>query len=143
MDKTNAYVNGLVIKRFIRKKVKKMKKERQNKVSSLVLLLLFISIFGSIQLISLSEVNNLKRGILENEIVDNSDDFSGDLKNSMIESAMTEVVSTESTAGSSNPSITVDGAGNVHVVWMDSTDYDNSGTDTDIFYKRWDVYSSM
>lgn len=54
----------------------------------------------------------------------------------------TEVVSTESTDLSRAPSLTIDGAGNVHVVWYDLTDYDSSGTDFDIFYKRWDTISS-
>ena len=47
----------------------------------------------------------------------------------------TEVVSTESTDDSNNPAIAVDSQNNVHVVWHDFTDYDGSGTDTDIFYK--------
>ncbi|MFX1477574.1 MAG: OmpL47-type beta-barrel domain-containing protein [Promethearchaeota archaeon] len=54
----------------------------------------------------------------------------------------TEVVSTESTNQSRAPTLTVDGAGNVHVVWRDSTNYDGSGTDYDIFYKRWNAISS-
>ncbi len=55
---------------------------------------------------------------------------------------ITEVVSTESTANSNTPSLAVDSKGNVHVAWYDYTDYAGSGTDTDIFYKRWDVSSS-
>ena len=54
----------------------------------------------------------------------------------------TEVVSTESSSNSYDPSIVVDCAGNVHVAWMDSTDYNGSGGDLDIFYKRWNVTSS-
>jgi len=54
----------------------------------------------------------------------------------------TEVVSTESTAGSGEPSIAVDNNGNVHVVWYDHTNYGGSGTDTDIFCKHWNVTSS-
>jgi hypothetical protein len=54
----------------------------------------------------------------------------------------TEVVSTESTGGSGSPSIAVDGAGNVHVAWDDNTDYNGSGTDDDIFYKRWNTTTS-
>jgi len=50
----------------------------------------------------------------------------------------TEVVSTESTSYSYNPSLAVDAAGDVHIAWEDSTDYLESGTDQDIFYKRWD-----
>jgi len=64
MDKTNTYVNKLVFMQFIKKNVKKMKKERQNKISSSLLIFLFIFIFGSIQQISLPEVNNIERGIL-------------------------------------------------------------------------------
>lgn len=47
----------------------------------------------------------------------------------------TEVVSTESTGNSYNPSLAVDTLGNVHVAWDDLTDYLESGTDEDIFYK--------
>jgi len=54
----------------------------------------------------------------------------------------TEVVSTESTDDSYDPTIAVDGAGNVHVTWEDITDYSGSGTDYDIFYKRWNASSS-
>ena len=48
----------------------------------------------------------------------------------------TIVVSTESTGSSTSPSLVVDGAGNVHVAWPDTTNYTSSGTDADIFYKR-------
>jgi len=54
----------------------------------------------------------------------------------------TEVVSTESTSGSYDPSLAVDAAGNVHIAWHDYTDYGSSGPDQDIFYKRWDASSS-
>ncbi len=54
----------------------------------------------------------------------------------------TEVVSTESTGDSVYPSITIDAAGNVHITWSDGTDYLSSGTDEDIFYKRWDATTS-
>ena len=54
----------------------------------------------------------------------------------------TEVVSTESTGDSGNPAIAVDGTGSVHVAWNDYTDYDGSGANIDIFYKRWNVTSS-
>ena len=54
----------------------------------------------------------------------------------------TEVASTESTSGSYSPTIAVDGAGNAHVAWYDYTDYGGSGTDVDIFYKRWDATSN-
>lgn len=47
----------------------------------------------------------------------------------------TEVVSTESTSDSDNPSLAVENDGTVHVAWDDMTDYSSSGTDFDIFYK--------
>ncbi len=49
--------------------------------------------------------------------------------------SVTEVVSTESTAGSYIPTVKVDNLGSIHVVWQDQTNYDGSGTDLDIFYK--------
>ncbi len=54
----------------------------------------------------------------------------------------TEVVSTESTGHSYNPSLAVDTLGNVHIAWQDATDYAGAGTEYDIFYKRWDSSSS-
>ena len=54
----------------------------------------------------------------------------------------TEVVSTESTNYSFYPSLAVDTSGNVHIAWHDRTNYASSGTDTDIFYKRWNASSS-
>ena len=54
----------------------------------------------------------------------------------------TEVVSTESTSASYDPSLAVDTLGNIHIAWEDATDYAGSGTDRDIFYKRWDSVSS-
>ena len=49
---------------------------------------------------------------------------------------VTEVVSTESTGDSYVPSLAVDSGGTVHIAWYDITDYDGSGADRDIFYKR-------
>ena len=49
---------------------------------------------------------------------------------------MTEVVSTESTSNSCNPSLFVDSSGTAHVAWHDYTNYGSSGSDADIFYKR-------
>jgi|GEM_PF-4332004 len=48
----------------------------------------------------------------------------------------TEVVSTESTGLSWNPSLSVDSAGTIHVAWEDGTNYGGSGSDPDVFYKR-------
>ncbi len=50
-----------------------------------------------------------------------------------------ELVSSESTSVSDKPSAAVDKEGNVHVVWVDQTDYSSSGIDQDLFYKKWNV----
>jgi hypothetical protein len=55
----------------------------------------------------------------------------------------TEVVSTESTATASSPSIAIDAVGNVHISWHDFTDYAGAGTDCDVFYKHWDASTSL
>ncbi|MHA1200884.1 MAG: hypothetical protein ACTSQF_16340, partial [Candidatus Heimdallarchaeaceae archaeon] len=55
----------------------------------------------------------------------------------------TEVVSTESTDESRFPEIAADSNGNIHVVWLDSTDYLGAGTDWDVFYKRWNDSTSI
>jgi len=51
----------------------------------------------------------------------------------------TEVVSTESTADSYYPCLVADSSGNVHIAWDDATNYAGCGTDSDIFYKRYEV----
>ncbi|GAH10956.1 unnamed protein product [marine sediment metagenome] len=56
--------------------------------------------------------------------------------------SVTEVVSTVSTNGASDPSIVVDSEDNVHVLWSDSTDYSGSGTGPSLFYKLKNVRSS-
>lgn len=49
-----------------------------------------------------------------------------------------EVVSINTDSISSDPMITTDIFGNVHIVWEDWTDnYQGSGNDFDIFYRRW------
>ena len=55
---------------------------------------------------------------------------------------LTEIVSTESTEDSSSPSLAIDSADNLHIVWDDLTNYAGSGDDSDIFYKRWDSLTS-
>ncbi|MDH5404282.1 MAG: hypothetical protein OEY49_17415, partial [Candidatus Heimdallarchaeota archaeon] len=52
------------------------------------------------------------------------------------------VVSTESTATSLFPKIVVDTQLNLHIIWLDGTDFNGAGTDNDIFYKRYDDNSS-
>ena len=54
----------------------------------------------------------------------------------------TEVVSTESNTTSGWHSCAVDLSGDLHVTWVDWTNYTNCGTDADIFYKKWDASSS-
>ncbi len=48
----------------------------------------------------------------------------------------TVVVSNASADSSKVPDIAVDTDGNVHVVWYDQSDYNGSGTDDDVFYRR-------
>jgi hypothetical protein len=50
----------------------------------------------------------------------------------------TRLISTTSTGDSFYPDVAVDSAGSVHIVWDDYTDYQGSGTDSDIFYRRYD-----
>jgi len=57
-------------------------------------------------------------------------------KNRTYSWSTTEVVSTESTSHSYNPSLAVDSSGNVHVAWHDETNYTGCGFDEDIFYKN-------
>ncbi len=47
-----------------------------------------------------------------------------------------EVVSSESTSASLTIDVVVDVIGNIHVAWIDYTDYLGAGTDRDVFYKR-------
>lgn len=49
-----------------------------------------------------------------------------------------EVVSTESTGNSRNPSLGVGPDGTVHIAWEDETDYAGAGNDWDLFYKRFE-----
>jgi hypothetical protein len=53
--------------------------------------------------------------------------------------SLTEVISTESDGESSICKALFDSDGNIHIVWVDFSDYDGSGTDSDIFYKRWNI----
>jgi hypothetical protein len=52
------------------------------------------------------------------------------------------IVATESTSTSLQPSSYVDSEGNVHVTWMDGTDYGGAGANYDIFYKYWNSTTS-
>ena len=46
------------------------------------------------------------------------------------------LVSSESDSDSLYPSMEIDFMNNIHIIWVDSTDYCFSGTDKDIFYRR-------
>jgi hypothetical protein len=67
--------------------------------------------------------------------VDNDVDIFYKYKNNGGSWSTTEVVTIESTEDSWYTSLMVDTDGVVHVVWNDDTDYNGSGSDTDIFYK--------
>ena len=98
-------------------------------------ILLFLFICNSFSLFSFPLTNN---NLSKGESGENPEE----LKLSATYWTTTEVVSTESTGYSNEPTIAVDGAGNVHVAWNDWTNYGGSGTDSDIFYKRWNGTSS-
>ncbi len=49
----------------------------------------------------------------------------------------TQVISTESSSNSLAPNIAADEFGNLHTVWMDTTNYGGAGIDSDIFFKLW------
>lgn len=53
-----------------------------------------------------------------------------------------EVISTDSSGRSDDPSIAVGSSGNIHVAWSDESDILDAGTDFDIFYKRFDHQAS-
>jgi len=51
----------------------------------------------------------------------------------------TEVLSPSGTLGSSDPRITADEYGNIHLIWKDKTNILDSGSDSDIFYRYWNI----
>ena len=101
----------------------------------LALLISLTIFFGGFTAIYLYNNTNL----LKDNIVEDLEGFSEELKISAWGWTSTEVVSTESTSVSFDPTIAVDGSGNVHIAWRDSTNYGGSGGDYDIFYKRWNA----
>jgi len=56
---------------------------------------------------------------------------------------VTKVISSQSTYSAYKPSIAVDGLGNVHITWYDSTNIYGSGTDNDIFYRMWNITTGV
>jgi hypothetical protein len=112
---------------------------RKKKIKMKLLMSLSVFIIGF--LISASSLNIVNTQALldptENQY--NIDSFDSSAWNWTI----TEVVSTESTSTSYSPSLAVDSLGNVHIAWFDFTDYSGAGTDWDIFYKRWEISTSL
>jgi len=49
------------------------------------------------------------------------------------------LISSESDINAEASDIAVDSTGSIHIVWNDGSDYDSSGADNDIFYKKWDA----
>ncbi len=111
------------------KKGEIMKTKKRNSFLVLCILIVGLSV-GSIILgtSDISAIADEKNNQLEVDL----------LQNQVKEGNITEVVSTESTSTSLDSSLAVDSAGNVHIVWMDNTDYLGAGPEADIFYKRWD-----
>jgi len=107
-------------------------KRNKNKLALLISLTIFFSGFTAIYL-----YNSIN--LLKDNSVENLESFSEELKISAWGWTSSEVVSTESTDDSYSSTIAVDGSENVHIAWQDYTDYGGSGTDTDIFYKRWNA----
>ncbi len=107
-------------------------KRNKFKLALLLSLTIFFSGFTAIYL-----YNNTN--LLKDSVVEDLENFSEELKISAWLLNTTEVVSTESTGDSEFSTISVDDSGNVHIAWEDYTDYGGSGTDPDIFYKRWNA----
>ncbi len=107
-------------------------KRNKFKLTLLISLTIFFGGFTAIYL-----YNNIN--LLKDNVVEDLESFSEELKISAWAWTTTEVVSTESTDDSRSPTIVVDGSGNVHIAWRDETDYHGSGDDDDIFYKRWNA----
>jgi len=107
-------------------------KRSKFKLTLLISLSIFFGGFTSIYL-----YNNIN--LLKDHVVEDLESFSEELKISAWNWTTTEVVSTESADNSFFPSIAVDRSGNVHIAWYDYTNYGGSGTDIDIFYKRWNA----
>jgi hypothetical protein len=51
----------------------------------------------------------------------------------------TVVVSTIDSGQSGSPDLVVDHQGSAHIVWSDTSNYNNSGSDSDIFYRVWNA----
>ena len=111
---------------------------KRNKIelALLISLTIFFSGFTAIYL-----YNNTN--LLKDNVVENLESFSEELKIATWGWTTIEVVSTESNSSSARPTIAVDSFGNVHIAWNDFTDYGGSGTDVDIFYKHWNATTAI
>ncbi len=96
-----------------------------------------LSILIIVLLIGVYSLNIIGTNFLVDDFLDQNTTKS--LDESIRKWNLTEVISTESTAHSQYPSIAIDSAGNIHIVWEDITNYAGSGTESDIFYKCWDT----
>lgn len=56
--------------------------------------------------------------------------------------SVSELISSESTSNSDNPSIVIDSSDKIHVIWQDITNYQGVGQDFDIFYKNKNLFQS-
>ncbi|MBN1215522.1 MAG: hypothetical protein JXA99_08755 [Candidatus Lokiarchaeota archaeon] len=59
------------------------------------------------------------------------------IKNSLISFNLTEIISIDSVEDSNDPIILIDNFENIHVTWIDKTNYSGCGNDFDVVYKQW------
>ncbi len=114
-----------------------MQRSKNEIIGFLVIFTLLSLMLTNIRLHNLSVFNK------NEEILDFPEDTLWKLKTSVIGWATPEVVSIESTDTSYEASIATDSSGNIHVVWLDVTNYSGSDIDADIFYKRWNSTIKM
>jgi len=117
-----------------------MRQRSKSKIAPVIVIVFFALLFISIIKKPIYNDKTLESNVEETN--ENSSELLWELKTSAEVWTTIEVVSTESTGDSYLPSIAVDNVGNIHVAWMDITDYDGAGTDLDIFYKCWEATSS-
>ncbi|OLS27148.1 MAG: hypothetical protein HeimC2_12580 [Candidatus Heimdallarchaeota archaeon LC_2] len=56
--------------------------------------------------------------------------------------SVSQLISSESTSNSDNPSIIIDSSDKIHVIWQDITNYQGVGQDFDIFYKNKNMFQA-
>ncbi len=110
-------------------------KKKKNKLNMSLFFILIVFLIGSSSLFT----SNTKALVKEESGIFNIASF----ERTQWKWNKAEVVSTESTDNSINPSLAVDLSGNVYVVWADLTDYGSNGSDQDIFYKKLELNSNL